>query len=124
MAKVRYTGEAFESYNKLLGNRRRYRCNEIYGAPNSCWFFYINQQGWMHVLLMTKKPGGAGFVCEDCLLTNDNSLKYQSVFVRGNKLNDCIEPIVRGMDRNDSINCESIKRWRKVMEREGEKALW
>ena len=72
----KYGGEAYETYKKLTNDKRSYKPNQFYVNEKFGKIFYINNQGYLHVLL---REGGC---IEDYMLTKDNQLKWTSTYCR------------------------------------------
>ena len=72
----KYAGKAYETYAKLTNGLGHYTPNKFYVNEQYGKVFYINNSGYLHVLL---QEGGC---IEDYMLTKDDELKWTSTYCR------------------------------------------
>lgn len=78
----KYNGEALEMMDKIMDGKNSYTPNKIYENETYKFYWYINKQGYLHVLRPTKVNANGEctyWSIEDCLLTNKNTLKQTGI---------------------------------------------
>ena len=71
-----YSGKAYETYKKVTNGITSYKPNEFYVNEKTGHIFYINNAGYLHILL---KENGC---IEDYMLTKKDMLKPVSTYCR------------------------------------------
>ena len=94
----KYNGEALATMEKIMNGQNSYRPNEVYKNNTYNFHWYINQNGYIHVLRPTKTNLNGIFQhysIEDSLLTKDNMLKQ--IAVNGNY--ETIEKVIQAIEQ-------------------------
>ena len=72
----KYSGKSYETYQKITNGISSYKPNAFYVNEGLGIIFYINGQGYLHVL---QKENGC---IEDYMLTKEDKLKWTSTYCR------------------------------------------
>ena len=71
-----YKGEAHDTYEQITNGADGMKLNTICVNESLGTIFYINNKGYLHVLM------NSGAYVEDCVLTKDNMIKHSSWYCR------------------------------------------
>lgn len=79
----KYTGEALKTMETVTDNKRSYALNKVYHNEKYNLYWYINQNGYLHILGIRKVIYVGKilhYAISDNLLTKDNMLKETNYY--------------------------------------------
>ena len=103
MALGKYNGKALATMEKIINGQRSYRPNEVYKNIIYNFHWYINQNGYMHVLKPIKTNLNGVFQhysTEDNLLPKDNMLKQSAIYGKYETIELCHQAI----EQEETVN--------------------
>ena len=80
MAKCRYTGKALDIHDMIVPDS--YKTNQLYYYEPNKIYWYKNQHGYLHILILTRIKTGfdTKYAAVDNLLTKDGMLKEYGIY--------------------------------------------
>lgn len=103
MAIGKYSGEALVTMEKIMNGQNSYRPNEVYKNTIYNFHWYINQNGYMHVLRPIRTTLNGVFQhysIEDSLLTKNNMLKQSAII--GNYIT--VDEVIQAIEQEETVN--------------------
>lgn len=92
----KYTGEAMATMEKIMSGKTAHFENEVYKNTEHNIFWYINKNGYLHVLRPCRVKTGNKvlyYAIEDWLLTKENKLRSKATNGKFDSLELCIEEL-------------------------------